>query len=75
MSFWQKQMDLAIQKKTQRAMIQAKAQHPDFKLAHPDEARDASTGNFTVLKKRVKEEVTRKQKQALERRIKLAPRN
>ncbi len=43
---------------------QAKAKirtNSDYKLQHPGEARDAATGKYTLLLKRVKEETEKKQ--------------
>lgn len=46
----------ALKEKTRKAKIQAKAQHPDFKNKHPSEARDAASGKYTELEKRIKDE-------------------
>jgi hypothetical protein len=53
---WKLAKEHALKQKIRKAKIQAIIQHPDFKNAHPSEARDAATGNFTELTKRVKKE-------------------
>ena len=64
---WSQSLIDVQNKKIARAKIQAKAQHPDFKLAHPDESRDANNNQFTKLAKRVKDEVLLLQKQSKDR--------
>ncbi len=49
-------------------------QHPDYKKAHPDEARDASKGQYTLLTQRVKKEIEDKQAKTIQRRNKLVGR-
>ncbi len=52
---------IAIEIKIRRARTQAKAQHKDMKLKHPDWCRDASKGNYTMLDKTIKEECQKAQ--------------
>ncbi len=51
----------AIEKKQYRARIQAKNQHPDMKLKHPDWCRDANDDKYTLLNKSIKEECEKQQ--------------
>ncbi len=51
----------AIEIKQRRAKTQAKNGHPDMKLKHPDWCRDANTGNYTMLNKKIKEECEKAQ--------------
>ncbi len=51
----------AIAIKQRRAKIQAKQGHPDMKLNHAGEVRDAQKGDYTLLLKRVKEACEKKQ--------------
>lgn len=67
---WIKAIKHGEEVKIRRAKIQAKISHPDFTIKHPGEVRDAKTGNYTVLIKRVKEEVQQQQKLAITRRTK-----
>jgi hypothetical protein len=59
---WRKSMEQTIQDKITRAKIQAKAGHPDFKMDHPDECRDANQNNYTKLTKRITDDIKTKQK-------------
>ncbi len=71
MSFsWKEFKQKAIEIKLYRAKNQAKGQSPDYKLKHPDEARDASQGKFTLLEARVKRQMLKKQETAMNRRLK-----
>ncbi len=70
MSFSWKSDFLRVQQlKVRRAKTQAKQQHPDYKRKHPDEARDASQGKYTLLEGRVLKEIKLKQARAIERRL------
>ncbi len=53
----QETKERAIAKKQYRARIQARAQHPDMKLKHPDWCRDASgdNPNYVLINKKIKE--------------------
>lgn len=62
-------MEKSVLKKIKRAKLQANDQHPDYKRIHPDEARDAAKGQYTLLTQRVKKEIETKQKQAIDRRL------
>lgn len=59
----------AIENQIRHQIILAKT-NPDFKLKHPSEAREVSAGNLTNIKKRVKEDIIKHQKQAEARRLK-----
>ncbi len=48
--------------KVQYVRTQCRAQHPDMKIKHPGWCKDASTGNYTMLDKTIREEVQKKQK-------------
>ena len=65
----------AIKIKIRRNKTLARTQNPDFKLKHPDESRDANTGNYTKLIIRVKKETETVQALALTRREKLHGQN
>ncbi len=67
---WKQSKIDALNKKIRRARIQAKAQHTDYKRLHPDEARDASQGKFTLLDARVRKEVKDYQDKVIQRRMK-----
>lgn len=69
---WANQLQRAIDKKVYRAKTQAKAQHPDFKLIHPDESRDANNNNYAKLITRITKEIKEKQELAMGRRNKIA---
>ncbi len=72
MSFSHKQAKIdAVAIKIRRAMTMAKsATNPTFKLEHPDWVRDAQKDDYTLLKKQVKELIEKKQKHAMDRRVK-----
>lgn len=53
------------------AMTLAKKQDAEFKMHHPDEARDAVQKNFTKLKIRIKDEHEKNIKKVMERRKKI----
>ncbi len=66
----------AINIKIRRAMTMAKAgSNSDFKILHPDWVRDAQNDNYTNLKKMVKEDMEKRQKQAQDRRDKRSGKN
>jgi len=61
----------AIAIKIRRAKTMAiNASNPDFKIKHPDWVRDAQKKDFTMLEKVVKEQMEKKQKKAMDRRVK-----
>lgn len=68
---WAKTIVNAENRKIRRAKTQARAQHPDFKKSHPDEARDANENKFTILTARVKKEFKQKQDERVLRESKL----
>jgi hypothetical protein len=63
----------ALAIKIRRAKIQAKAQHPDFKAQHPNEARDAGKSNpsYTELENRIKKEYQEHLDKSQQRREKI----
>ncbi len=68
---WKQDKIDTVNMKIRRAMTMAKsATNPTFKLEHPDWVRDASKGDYTLLKKQVKEKVELRQHQAMDRRRK-----
>lgn len=70
---WKKAKEVAVEIKTERAMTQAKSgTNPEFKTRHPDWVRDAQKGDYTLLKKQVKEAVEKVQQKAIQRRAKRA---
>jgi len=52
---------LAIQVKIRRAKTQARGQHPDMKLKHPDWCRDANDGKYTIMIKKITEDTVKEQ--------------
>lgn len=68
---WKMAQERCLNTRLRRAKTQAKAQHPDFKKAHPDEAREASQGNYTKLQTRVKKEFEDEMIRVQQRRDKL----
>lgn len=68
---WTQMKEDAIKIKLRREKTLARSQHPDFKLKHPDEARDASGGKYIILTNRILKEMKVKQEQAMQRRDKL----
>lgn len=58
---------LTLKRKIQRDMILAKT-NPDFKVLHPDEAKDAESGNYIKLKTRVTKKMQLHTKKAIDRR-------
>ncbi len=61
----------AVFTKVRRDKTKAKhGKNPDFNLAYPDEVREAQAKMFTKLEKRVKEDITKKHKLAMDRRLK-----
>ncbi len=68
---WTEVKKKVVEKKIERAIIMAKVgQNTDFKLQHPDWVRDAQSKNYTDLKKKVREQVERKQENEIKRRQK-----
>lgn len=60
---------------TRRAKTQSKGGiNNDYDIKHAGEIRDGTTGNFTVLKQRIKDEHTKYLKDNATRRIKLGKR-
>lgn len=62
------------QNKEKKLMKQARDQHPDVKLAHPDFCRDAAKGQYTLLKTYIKQQKEKHIKQVNERHAKLGER-
>lgn len=58
-------LERAVDTMVKRAKVQAKYGHPDYKLAYAGEVRDAQLDKptYTVLEKRIRDEVLRVQKQ------------
>ncbi len=68
---WKQSKIDTVNTKIRRAMTMAKsATNPTFKLEHPDWVRDAAKGDYTLLKKVVKEQTELRQHQSMDRRIK-----
>ncbi len=68
---WKQAKIDAINIKIERAITMAKsATNPTFKLQHPDWVRDAQKDDFTLLKKVVREQTEKRQKAAMDRRVK-----
>lgn len=65
---WKRAIDNALKNYIRYNKTQAKAQHPDFKKSHLDEARDAINGNYTKLEIRCKKEFQAKQDEINRRR-------
>ncbi len=79
MSFsWEDQKKKAIATKIRRAITMAKLPISadgtvnDFSILHPNEVKEAQTKKFDTLIKRVTEEMTKKQVEAMRRRSKIA---
>jgi hypothetical protein len=71
---WKQAQERALEEKIRKAKIQAKTQHPDFKKAYPDEARDAGDLNnpkYTLLTARVKKDFEKHLKTVKERNEKI----
>ncbi len=68
---WTTAKQEAIATKQRRARIMAKQPGSDFAIKHPAEARDANDGKYTLLNKRIKDEIEKKQTDILKRRSKL----
>ncbi len=72
MSFsWKQAKQDAIAIKIRRAITQAKSgTNPSFKLQHPDWVRDAVKDDYTLLKKQVRDQMEKRQKSVMDRRVK-----
>jgi hypothetical protein len=62
---WTKVQQIALKDKINRAKIQAKAGHPDFKMIHANECREANQDKYTDLTVRI----TKEHKLAIERTL------
>lgn len=69
-----KTRDEALLKKIKRAELQARAGHPDFKINHANEFRDAQKKDYTELKLRVTREFNKYQVDLKRRKDKLGRR-
>ena len=58
---WEVAKEWAILQKIAKNKIQAKLQHSDLKLKHPDWCRDANKNEFTVLEKVTRDETKKRQ--------------
>ncbi len=69
-SWKQDKLDM-IDLKIRRAMVMAKSgSNLEFKILHPDWVRDAVKDDYTLLKKVVREDMVKRQKQSMDRRRK-----
>ncbi len=67
---WEKTKKNTIKTKIRRAKTMATAGHSDIKLRHPEWVRDATKHLFTDLEFKIKEDILKRQKFALDRRFK-----
>lgn len=67
---WANQIKKAEKLKVRREHQLALSGNPDFRIAHPDEFREAQQGKFIMMDKRVLEKVRKHTKLALDRREK-----
>jgi hypothetical protein len=59
---WENQKEIAIQTKIRRAMTNAlTGNNDDFNIKHKDWVRDAQSNNWTVMKKKIREDMEKKQ--------------
>lgn len=70
----QNAIDRAFKNKERKLILQSKAQHPDIKNIHPDFTRDASQGQYTLIKKHIKDLKDKHLKKLSERHNKLGER-
>ncbi len=69
---WQQIKLDVIELKIRRGITQAKASHPDFKINHQQEYKDAQLKKYSNLTSRVKGEIERYQDRAIQRRLRYA---
>lgn len=59
---WAQTKQLAIEIKQRRARCMCKLGHSDMKLKHSDWVKDAQRGDYTILNKKIREQVLLTQK-------------
>ncbi len=71
---WERMKKLAVEVKIQRAITMARKKdvNSDFRIQHPDWVKQAQSGDFTDLKRKIKESVEKQQQTAMNRRKKVA---
>ena len=73
---WEANIQKVLAHKLYRAQTIAKNDsNPDFKEAHAQEVRDAAQSKFTILNKRVKDDLEKRLQKSMSRRDKLYPKN
>ncbi len=72
---WDLSKKFAVDKKIERAMNMARGKvNSDFDINYPAEVAKAVSKDFTILKKRVRDSVTKLQDLAIDRRNRIAGR-